>query len=121
MRSCVSEGAGVAVRTPGAPADPRAIACAAAHGIDLAWSRARPIVADDFQSFDLLVCLDHDVMRRLHAMAPIGGADIRALMSFVPGAVAQEVPDPFHGGMADYETAFRLIWQGVDALVDTIA
>lgn len=119
--SFVIDGAGVAVRTPGAPADPRALRCAAGHGIDLAWSRARPIVPDDFHAFDLLVPLDHDVTRRLHAMAPIDGTNIRALMSFAPGAAADEVPDPFHGGPADYEAAFRLIGQGVGALMNTIA
>ena len=120
-KSFVIEGAGVAVRTPGAPADPRAIRCAAAHGIDLAWLRARAIVPDDFHAFDLLVTLDHDVTRRLHAMAPDAGAPVHALMSFVADAAADEVPDPFLGGPADYDAAFGLIQQGVDALMNTIS
>lgn len=115
------EGAGVAVRVPGAPADPRAVRCAGAHGIDLAWSRSRPVGPADFRDFDLLVSLDHDVTRRLHALAPAAGAPVRALLSFAPRAGADEVPDPFHGGPADYEAAFGLIRQGVDALMNTIA
>jgi protein-tyrosine phosphatase len=110
--------AGVEPRTPGAPADPRAVKCAGARGLDLSGARARALTADDYDAFDLLLALDEAVLREVRARAPRQRrAEIVPLMSLAPSSAAQEVPDPWSGGPADYEFALDLIEAAVDGLL----
>jgi len=81
----------------GEPPDPRAIAIAARHAVDISIQRARPLVAADFARFDLILCADRANLAALHRRAP---ADARAQIAlFLEWAgLGGEVPDPYTGG-----------------------
>ncbi len=53
----------------GNPPDPRAIATAARHGIDIATQRARQLRPEDFAGFDLLLFADAETLRDGRAFA----------------------------------------------------
>ena len=78
----------------GTPADPRAVARAAQRGYKLAGLKSRPLVAEDFSRFDLLLAMDHDNLAHLHKRCPAGEQQrLQLLMAHAPQAGTDEVPD----------------------------
>ncbi len=103
----------------GEPADPRAIQVAAAAGYDLRSHRARQLCADDYASFDWLLAMDTDNLATLRQRAPAGGTAEMSLFLDAAGlGKAGSVPDPYHGGLGDFEAVLRLVERGVDGLIE---
>ncbi|MDA5192659.1 low molecular weight protein-tyrosine-phosphatase [Govanella unica] len=103
----------------GAAPDPRAIAVAKKHGIDIADLRARKIADDDFESFDLILAMDRDNVEGLRKRCPEQFADrIHLLMDFAHDSKIREVPDPyFFRDEAGFERVFTTIEEGVLGLL----
>ncbi|MBX9949894.1 MAG: low molecular weight phosphotyrosine protein phosphatase [Candidatus Obscuribacterales bacterium] len=85
-------------------ADPRAIAVARSHGIDLSAHRARQITIADFETFDIIYAMDNANAISLRKIAPsrhkhkirlIGGAD--------------EVIDPYHSNESAFRETYRML------------
>ncbi len=95
----------------GEPPDPRAIACAAAHGVDIAMQRARALVASDFERFDWMLCADASVLDAVQRRRPGSArAGVVRLLDWA-GAAPGDVPDPYTGGPRD----FAAVWAQLDA------
>jgi protein-tyrosine phosphatase len=91
----------------GQGADPRAIAEAARHGIDLSSHRARQVTEDDFLHFGHIYALDHQNLRELERIAPRRPlAKVGLLLDMVPGRAGQAVLDPYYGDAEDFATAW---------------
>ena len=102
----------------GTPTDPRAVALGTRRGYSLAGLKSRPVVADDFSRFDLLLAMDQGHLRTLHERCPPAEhARLGLLMNFAPGAGTDEVPDPYFGSPAGFELALDLIEAGCDGLL----
>ena len=91
----------------GEPPDPRAIAEAARHGIDISRYRARQVRRQDFQRFGHNFALDQQNLRDLKRIEPSGllgrsTARISLLMDIVPGREGTAVIDPFGGAAEDF-------------------
>ena len=102
--------AGTKVRQEYSAPDPRAQNAIGAHGIDIGHMRSRSVTAHDIARHDLIVAMDMQCLRDLLNIAP--GAEhvkIRLFLDFAPDTGAKEIPDPFHGGPAEYEQALALI------------
>ena len=100
----------------GNPPDPRAIAEAERHGIDISHYRARKVRREDFQRFGNIYALDQQNLRDLERIAPNGlltrsTARLSLLMDMVPGREGTAVIDPY-GGTAD---DFAQTWADVSA------
>lgn len=54
----------------GEPPDPRAIATAARHGVDISGLRARQLSRDDYTRHDWLLCADRNNLRDVRARGP---------------------------------------------------
>ncbi|TIN91073.1 MAG: low molecular weight phosphotyrosine protein phosphatase, partial [Mesorhizobium sp.] len=54
----------------GSAPDPRSIAVATRHGINISAQKARRIALDDFSRFDLILGMDRTNVRDLKALAP---------------------------------------------------
>ncbi|MDB5687440.1 MAG: low molecular weight phosphotyrosine protein phosphatase [Rhizorhabdus sp.] len=105
----------------GHPPDRRAIAVAAAHGVDIKALRARQIAVRDFADFDHIVALDRANLRDLRAMRPASTkARLSLLLDHAPGREARDVADPYTGPDAGFETAWQDIGAGVAGLLDAI-
>ena len=95
----------------GHPPDPRAIAEAARHGIDIAGYRGRQISRADFTRHDFICALDAQNLIDLRELAPSDTtARLSLLLDFVPGMAGQPVADPYWGEAAD----FARTWAQVD-------
>jgi protein-tyrosine phosphatase len=112
------DSAGVGDWHAGEPPDPRAIAVAARHGIDIGGQRARAIRAADYGRFDLILCADRAVLAALRARAPADATAQLALYLPWTGVAAGEagVPDPYTGGRAEFDAVYALVAAGTEGL-----
>lgn len=95
----------------GEPADSRAREVALRNGIEL-QSRARQILVEDLERFDLVVAMDRSNLRAVTTMRTRHGgrADVRLMREFDPTADPEaEVPDPYFGGPGGFDEVFQLL------------
>ncbi|SBV36482.1 Low molecular weight protein-tyrosine-phosphatase [uncultured Stenotrophomonas sp.] len=102
--------------------DPRAIACAARHGVDIAGLRARPLQHKDFRHFDRILCADARNLDDARVLAPPDTRDRAVLwLPWAGVADASEVPDPWYGDEADFEHSWALLDAAAQATVRRLA
>ncbi|MCD9027738.1 low molecular weight phosphotyrosine protein phosphatase [Luteimonas sp. BDR2-5] len=100
----------------GEPPDPRAIRNAASHGVDIAGLRARSLCDADFDAFDVLLCADASTLRIVESRRPPGSPAQAALLLDWAGTGGGDVPDPYTGAAAGFES----VWWQVDAAAAAI-
>ncbi|WP_089998596.1 low molecular weight protein-tyrosine-phosphatase [Chryseobacterium taichungense] len=102
--------------------DKRAIKTAAHHGIDISKQRSRSIIANDFEIFDKIYCMDVDVLADVVSKAR--NEDQRQKVSLFLEALGDhqnaEVPDPYWGDMTDFEDVFQLLDRGCESILKEI-
>lgn len=102
----------------GSPPDERMQHTARTHGVDMQCS-ARQVRSSDFETFDLIVCMD----RENHANLLRAGSppDRTVLMlDFHPDEEHQEVPDPYYGEHDGFELVFELLQVSCERLLDDL-
>lgn len=102
--------------------DKRAVKTAASHGIDISKQKSRPITKADFENFDKIYCMDIDVYKDV--ISKTRNEEQRQKVSLFLEALGDdkntEVPDPYWGGMDDFENVFQLLDKGCDAILKQI-
>lgn len=117
-----ADSAGTAAYHIGEPPDPRSIAIAADHGVDISHYRGRQIEARDFDLFTHIFALDHSNLANIRRIAPQGHpAHVALLMDMVPGSEGSAVPDPYYDGEGPFEYTWRIVWPAAQALVERLA
>lgn len=120
--ACGVDSAGTGGWHAGQPPDPRAIAVAARHGVDLSRQRARQVRAADFERFDWLLCADRDNLAALKALAPASAhARLALALDWCGVSPGGEVPDPYYGGERDFEHVNALAREAADGLLRRLA
>ncbi len=105
----------------GDPPDPRAQEVARARGIDMSGLRARQLVPQDFERFDLILAMDQANYTAALALAPPKRRQrLRLLLEFAPQVSVQDVPDPYYGDTADFELVFDLTEQAARGLLQAL-
>lgn len=105
----------------GEPPDERSVAAATARGYDMTGQAARRVSENDFHRFDVVVAMDRGHLRHLTAMAPGDTYErVKLFMSFAPDATTEDVPDPYYGGEAGFNTVLDLIESGSEGLLESI-
>ncbi|MCO5723751.1 low molecular weight protein-tyrosine-phosphatase [Robiginitalea marina] len=117
----VVDSAGTAGYHIGNPPDPRSVAVAALHGIDISAQRCRRFTVSDFDRFDYIFAMDLENLRHLRQLArnPSDRAKT-ALLLEASGIREGEVPDPYYGGEEGFEAVFRMIDQACDRLLPAL-
>jgi protein-tyrosine phosphatase len=110
------DSAGTADYHVGEPPDRRSICAARRRGYDIAELRARQVAASDFSSFDYVLAMDRANLGDLERIRGRGRAHVGLFMAFTPGA-ADEVPDPYYGGVEDFERVLDLCETGARGLL----
>lgn len=96
----------------GGPPDPRAIATAAANGIDISAQRARLLQAADFRADTLILCADASTLQQTQRLGAAGSAaGIDRMLVWAGLAPPYDLADPYQGGPADFEA----VWRRIDA------
>ena len=91
----------------------------AEHGIDCAGKTARKIRREDYDAFDLLVCMDEVTIgrtRRFFGGDPAG--KVKNLLDYA-GRTGEEIDDPWY--TRDFDTAMREITEGCGAMLDALS
>jgi protein-tyrosine phosphatase len=131
MRACLAargldtqvevDSAGTIDYHTGELADARMRQAAAGRGYDLT-SRARRVVAEDFERFDLLIAMDRSNLADLRDMAPPGATGrIRLLSEFLPKGSPYDVPDPYWGGEHGFDLVLDLLEEACPRILDELA
>ena len=103
---------------PGKAPDVRTQKHAALRGYDLAPLRARQVVDEDFERFDLILTMDWDNQSLTEALCPPQHLKkVRRLAEFFRQHSDTVVPDPYYGGPDDFERVLDLVEDGVDGLL----
>lgn len=97
----------------GAPADPRAIAAAQAHGYPLAAHRARQLKTADFSAFDQVLAMDRVNLEDMRVFRPQRGGVAPTLFLH-----DDELPDPYYGSDQDFLRVIELARVGVAELIE---
>lgn len=101
--------------------DPRAIAVAARHGIDISNLRGRQVEPADFSRFDLVLCMDARNLRVLRQLSPLNAPHKAHLFMDHAGMGETDVPDPYYGREDGFENVYQMIREASEALVAKLA
>ncbi len=101
--------------------DERAIAAAAARGLDMRSLHARQVSAADFLRFTHILAMDHSNLEDLRAMCPPGGTSPTLFLQAASLSTREDVPDPYYGGPQGFERMLDLIENAVDGLLYHLA
>src|SRR3954468_11359171 len=116
------DSAGTANYHVGEPPDRRSAAAARRRGYDLSSHRARQVVAQDFAEFDYILAMDAANLAELGRLAQARTrARLALFLEFAPEAGCQEVPDPYYGGVTDFERVLELCEAGAKGLLGKLA
>ena|SRR5690554_5534879 len=91
--------------------DPRSIAIAKKHWLDITDQRGRQFTEKDFEDFDLIYVMDNSNKENVLAMAQ--NEDHRKKVKLIldeifPGENV-DVPDPYFGGGVGFENVFKML------------
>lgn len=106
------DSAGVGHWHTGSPPDHRAIRTAASHGIDITGQKARPFETGDFDYFDHILVMDHEILESILAKSKkdLHRNKVRLLLDFAYPDEERIVPDPYFDDK--FEESYRLIYKG---------
>jgi protein-tyrosine phosphatase len=99
------------VKPPPSPQkiDARALTVLRRRGYPSAARRSRAAVAADFDRFDLVLAMDHEVNEALATICPPQHRPkLRLFLDFVPGHEGQDMPDPYWGDAQGFEHVLDL-------------
>ena len=72
-------------------------------------SRSRKVNTNDLQEFDLVIAMDRNNHRDLLAIENQPSAELKLLSHFLDDQFPVDVPDPYYGGPAGFETVLDMI------------
>ncbi|OJH52162.1 protein tyrosine phosphatase [Agrobacterium pusense] len=100
--------------------DPRSIAMARRHGIDISLQRARQVTAADFETFDLVFAMDENNLANLLRLSSERHRHkIHLFMEYAAGH-RENVPDPYYGAEDAFFTVYNMLLAGCRSLLEKI-
>ena len=113
-----ADSAGTAPYHVGSPPDPRSVATAAKHGINIARYTGRQIEQADFTRFTHIYAMDHSNLRNILSIAPPDAtAKISLLLDAVPSRKGAEIADPYYDGEENFAYTWEDAWMAAQAIV----
>lgn len=101
--------------------DPRTQRAAAERGYDLVGLRARKVVAEDIEFFDLILAMDCTNLEALRRICPPERQHrLKLFMSYARNFDDQEVPDPYYGLGHGFDLVLDMVEDAAEGLLDTI-
>ena len=105
------DSAGTAAYHVGNLPDPRSIAVAKKHGIDITTQRARKFIVKDFDSFDFIYVMDQNNFDDLLKLArnKEDKKKVLLILNEVRPFQNNSVPDPYYGGDDGFENVYQML------------
>lgn len=106
----------------GEPADARMKRHAIQRGYDLR-SISRPVVAEDYEYYDMIIGMDDPNISDLESRAPSQGAlaKISKMTDYCTDFDYDLVPDPYYGGSAGFELVLDLLEDACAGLLEKLS
>lgn len=103
--------------------DMRSVECALEHGLDIRYLRSRPVCAEDFAEFDLILAMDGQNIWNLDMKRPHGDvryerATVKKLLEYAP-EYGENIPDPYYGEHG-FENVYEMITSACDNLLEKL-
>lgn len=103
---------------PGSPPDERSQQHAALRGYDLSSLRARQVVDQDFEQFDLILAMDWNNLELLQERCPAAHQHkLRRMTEFCRTHKSAVVPDPYYEGAPAFEHVLDLVEDACEGLL----
>jgi protein-tyrosine phosphatase len=85
-------------------------------------SRAKPFDPGFFAGFDYILAADRDVLHQLYSLSssPEHKAKIHLITDFSQSYRGEEIPDPYYGGEAGFETVLDMLEESCESLLRSI-
>ena len=100
--------------------DRRSISAAQVRGYDLSGLIARQVKVTDFANFDYLLAMDCDNLRDLGEICPNEYKDKLDLLLKFGSSSEIVVPDPFYGGISDFELVLDLVEDACEGFLEHV-
>lgn len=110
------DSAGTGAWHHGSPPDPRSVAIAARHGLDISAQRARKVRPEDFERFNLILAMDRSNLDDLRRTATQGAHQRIHLFSHFALGLMRDVPDPYYGAEDGFESVYRILRDASEGL-----
>ena len=105
----------------GEPPDPRTIAVAQRHGVDISQARGRQISPDDFEKFTHIFALDIANLAGIEARCPRHfDGQLGLLLDVLEDRQGESVADPYYGGEREFDVAWEEISHAAEQLVEQL-
>jgi protein-tyrosine phosphatase len=107
----------------GDPADPRSVAVAEAHGIDLSDHVARMFTVRDFDNFDRIYVMDRSNYQDVMGVARDSQDEEKVdfILNLVTPGENRPVPDPWYGINDGFQKVYRMLDEACEILAQRIA
>jgi len=116
IRNHQVDSAGTAAYHVGNPPDPRSVAVAYKHGIDIHSQKARQFTSNDFEYFDRIYVMDRSNYQNVIRLA----TNDQQKQKIALLRISEEVPDPYYGGDDGFEKVFQMIDQACSIVANQI-
>lgn len=104
----------------GDPPDPRSIAIARKHGIDISGQHARQVKQADFTTFDLVLAMDENNLSKLLQICPEAQKHkVHLFLDYASGR-RRSVPDPYYGGEDGFLDVYNMLLAGCSSLIEKL-
>ena len=92
------------------------------RGYEISGLRARQLQPADFDHFDVVLAMDRANLAELIDREPPGSrARLALFLDYAPETGVAEVPDPYYGGIEDFERVLHLCEAGAQGLLAHLA
>lgn len=107
------DSAGTASYHVGNPPDPRSIAEAAKHGVEISNQKARQFTPNDFKAFDHIFVMDRQNLK--HVLAQASSQQEMDKVQLLLGDT--EVEDPYYGGEEGFAIVYNKIFAACTSII----
>lgn len=99
--------------------DPRSIAIAKKHKLDITDQRARKFVVNDFDAFDYIYVMDSSNYANVTKLARTkeDKAKVHYILNEVFPGENMDVPDPYYGGEYGFKSVYNMLDEACDVIV----
>ncbi len=117
LETVLVDSSGTAGYHVGNSPDPRSIAVAKKHGLDISFQKCRKFSEKDFEAFDFIYAMDKSNFANIKKLARSKDDErkVKLLLDEVDLGVS-EVPDPYYGGEDGFENVFQMIDLACEAI-----
>ncbi len=102
--------------------DPRSLAVAKLHGLDISLQRGRQFQAEDFDRFDLIYAMDHFNFEDVISLArnQTDKNKVHLILNEVFPGENVDVPDPYRGANPEFEKVFKMLEEACEIIASKL-